>query len=200
MNSTDFYNTATEILTALNLDRLLSLLEPIAVAESTNSALQPTRYQISSLLLAAKTTLARLDEHPRRQQVSNALALSDLFSDENIASMITAVRTSENTHQLNSDRKRYTLFYTFYSRLTRLREFLGAFCDLVMAPRVANDAESALLSFEIADLDGNGTDIDRLTTILDLIKALHETVARALNSDSRVRIAYLDSGRTLSSQ
>jgi hypothetical protein len=193
MNSTTFYDKSVHILSQLNVGPILEITDRILAPP--NVPLGDSQEKLPSLLLRIKATLTLLNEDPENHAIINAFKLPEIFADRAIAEMIAAVRHNTTSNGISSNDLVRRVFSLFHSRLQRLQEFLEAFNKLVIQPRehVADDTEE-LLSFDLPDYNDDGLDIERLRDVLELIQRLHDNIARATETESRVTIAYLDSG------
>jgi hypothetical protein len=194
MNSTTFYEKSTAISHELNLGRIRELLSTF-VLDPTNVALEKLKGEWVSLLLNTRTALVLLAKDEQNKAISEAFGLAEFFDDASVGHMITVVRSHATTGEIRGNSNYFSLFFTFYARLMEFQRMLDAFGKLVIDARNEGKMESEdLLSFELADYNNSGIDIDRLRHALDLIHRLHDTVARVGERDSRLVVAYLDSG------
>jgi hypothetical protein len=198
MQTIEFSERLANIIKTLQADAILQQLTVIlrepAIVIHTDVNSGNIRANFPALLFKANANLQALSNDPFNKQIISSLGFEEVFNVQSLATMVTAVNATDNTSQIRAHSSYHPLFTALLIGLKNLYAFQKTIDTLLIQPskKAIGEGESAL-EFEIIDF-GNGIAMERFENMLKTIHSLHDTVARALELEGRLAIAYLDSG------
>ena len=197
MQTVEFNQRLANILKSLHLDELLVQLDLILNKNPVN--VTPPHSQIRArfpeIIFQTKANLHSLASDPFNKQIIDSLGLNQIFESIPLSQMITAVNSLPDTYAIRQNTSYYHVFCSLFMALNSLQRFQQTVQKFMIQPNIEVVAEGeAALEFEIVDVGNRGIDMERFEAVIKSIHSLHDTMARALEINGRLAIAYLDSG------
>jgi hypothetical protein len=199
MQTVEFSERLTNILTTLQIKEILWLLDLIlhkqplnvAVAFSTISqqaaqagqaspvlalpATETIKSSFPKIVFQTKANLHSLSVDPFNREIISSLGLNQVFEAQPLGEMITAVNSCPDTHAIRQNTHFYHIFCELFSALSNLQRFQLTIGKFLIQPNITSIAEGeAALEFEIIDVGNRGIDMERLEAILKSIHSLHD--------------------------
>jgi len=194
VQTVEFNERLTNIFKSLQLDFLLDQLKTVIHGTPINLPNSSVRNGFAGLVFNTKANLQALSTDLQNKEIISALGLEKVFESKPLGEMITAVNSSNDTNAIRSNSHYYHIFAELYIALDNLKRFEETVNKFLIVPKISVDnKEESALEFEIIDV-GRGITMDRFEAVLKSIHSLHDTMARALEINGRLAIAFLDSG------
>ena len=195
MQTVAFAEALSKICAETRLDNLSKLLGSMISGFGTGMEQRNYAGNFSALAFAAVSQIKSLANEPSVNPIIQALELESILQPELLGVAIGAVNGTPNIGELRKRNDVISIMCRIKESLDAVLRFRTAVDTLLILPsKQSIEQVEASLEFEIVDLHNRGIGFDRFRAILASIQALHDTVARALEVEGRLAIAYLDSG------
>lgn len=196
MQTTTFIRALHGMITQLKAAELHQFLAPIVKREANTSFTDTSKKIFSELLFDSRTGYDRLNNDPATASLMESLKMADTYDRDGLGRLVTIVNTAGNFSGVWQNQESFARVTRFFSMLDELLTFERACIDLLGRDKLEDpSAIPGALELEIIDYDDTGIDLSRLEDILATLIRLHTDVMRTLgNTDSRLRVRFLDSG------
>ncbi len=200
MQTLQFTRALTTITTELKVQELVAFLRPYVLRIVPSVAVDDTQKDtFSTLFIASQVGYAHLREDARISKIMTSLGVPELYSPQRFGRMTRHLGALQQSGQSFNSPDLFVDFYTLYNGLSLLITFKDTCVGFLEADRIPPvPAGNEIVELRLLDYDHAGVENERVQQFFASLARLHEILSQFLNaSDSRLKVAYVDSGSDL---
>jgi hypothetical protein len=194
MQTIAFEEHLSEISLRLRFKELTKMIEEILFSAGPATQLAHYRDRFATLAFQAANELAALNKDEPKKKIISHLGVDHVLNPTDLGMMITALNSQAQCEHIRTNSDAFRRFFQLFYKLSSLEKFHYTVKELLVLPNKASEPNDAIIEFEVIDVGDRGISFDRFEAILKSIHHIHDSVARGLEIEGRLAIAYLDSG------